>query len=149
MDAERRELVRHRAAGYCEYCRLPQSAVPFAPFHVEHIVARQHGGSDDPDNLALACDRCNLHKGPNLSSIDPQGGEMVPLFHPRRHVGEEHFRFRDATLLRRIGGLLSHCCIALVLWGLQAQACFVYNSRCLVRKASGTYFRRGQPSLIG
>src|SRR4051794_18394911 len=32
--------------------------------HVEHIVARQHGGADDPDNLALACNRCNASKGP-------------------------------------------------------------------------------------
>jgi len=40
-------------------------------FHVEHIVSRQHGGTDDPSGPALACDRCNAYKGPNLTSIDP------------------------------------------------------------------------------
>jgi 5-methylcytosine-specific restriction endonuclease McrA len=29
------------------------------------------------DNLALACHRCNLRKGPNLTGIDPMSGEMV------------------------------------------------------------------------
>src|SRR5437016_3905081 len=38
-------------------------------FHVEHIVARQHGGSDTVENLALACPECNRHKGTNLTGI--------------------------------------------------------------------------------
>jgi hypothetical protein len=60
-------------------------------FHVEHIVARQHGGGDEFDNLCLACDRCNLWKGPNLSSIDPATGQTVRLFHPRLDDWSEHF----------------------------------------------------------
>jgi len=48
------------------------------------VVPRQHGGTDDPGNLALACHRCNLRKGPNLTGIDPITGEIVPLFDPRR-----------------------------------------------------------------
>lgn len=83
MDAAIRRLVRQRAHERCEYCRLPQDAVDLR-FHIEHIVAKQHGGTDDTDNLCLACDRCNLHKGPNLSSIDPDSGQIVELFHPRR-----------------------------------------------------------------
>ena len=35
------DAVRRRAGGRCEYCRLPLY-VP-RPFHIEHIVARQHG----------------------------------------------------------------------------------------------------------
>lgn len=62
-------------------------------FHVEHIVARQHAGSDSADNLALACDRCNAYKGPNLTSIDSDTGEITPLFNPRRHAWDTHFRF--------------------------------------------------------
>jgi hypothetical protein len=38
MDSATRELVRGRAADCCEYCGLPQSEVPFAAFHVEHIA---------------------------------------------------------------------------------------------------------------
>ena len=82
--------VRRRADGRCEYCQLPQSAFR-RPFHVEHIVARQHGGSSGPENLALACWNCNLKKGPNLSGIDPLTGRMEALFNPRRDEWRRHF----------------------------------------------------------
>ena len=55
MDEQLRQTVRERADHRCEYCCLPQDAEPFFVYHVEHIVARQHGGSDDNENLALAC----------------------------------------------------------------------------------------------
>src|SRR5713101_9274932 len=93
MDAATRLLVRERAGNRCEYCRLPQDAVTLATFHVEHIIPRQHGGADDASNLALACHRCNLHKGPNLTGIDPESGEIVPLFHPRQAEWHDHFAF--------------------------------------------------------
>ena len=83
MNAALREMVRRRAADRCEYCRIPQSAIPDVRFHVEHIVARQHGGGDDTGNLALACDRCNCYKGTNLTAVDPQADTIVPLFNPR------------------------------------------------------------------
>jgi hypothetical protein len=57
MDERLREFVRNRADLRCEYCRIAQSAVVWGRFHVEHIRARQHGGTDDQDNLALACRR--------------------------------------------------------------------------------------------
>jgi len=38
---------------------MPQRATPLIAFHIEHIVPRQHGGTDDPGGLTLACDRCN------------------------------------------------------------------------------------------
>ena len=82
VDAETRRLVRQRAENRCEYCQLPEEFGDVT-FHVEHIVARQHKGGDELSNLALACDRCNLTKGPNLST--KVGGETVELFHPRRH----------------------------------------------------------------
>jgi len=50
------------------------------------------------ENLALACQRCNLHKGPNLSGVDPVTGELVQLFHPRRDRWAEHFRFEGVRL---------------------------------------------------
>lgn len=93
MDAATRDHVRRRASDRCEYCLLRQEHSDLT-HHVEHIVPKQHGGSDVPDNLALACHRCNLHKGPNLTGIDPVGGELVPLFHPRLNQWAEHFTFR-------------------------------------------------------
>ncbi len=98
MDAATRNFVRRRAADRCEYCRIPQEATPFIPFHVEHVVARQHGRDDSPGNLALACDRCNAFKGPNLTSIDPESGDVVALFDPRKDEWSEHFRFENGEI---------------------------------------------------
>jgi hypothetical protein len=53
----------------CEYCHLPSRFCPLT-FHVDHITPRQHGGSTEPDNLALACLHCNRHKGPNLAQTN-------------------------------------------------------------------------------
>jgi len=99
MAQRTRELVAQRAQDFCEYCRIPQHLVPFHTFHVEHIIARQHGGTDDLDNLCLACDRCNAYKGVNLSGVDPQTGCVIDLYHPRRDSWHEHFAFRGAEIL--------------------------------------------------
>ena len=64
------QAVRERAHDRCEYCHLPASVYPL-PFHVDHIVARQHGGQNVLENLALACLHCNRHKGPNIAGVDP------------------------------------------------------------------------------
>jgi hypothetical protein len=82
--------VRRRAGDRCEYCQLPQSAFRRA-FHIEHIVARQHGGLSRPGNLALACWNCNLKKGPNLSGVDPKTGLVAALFNPRKDEWDNHF----------------------------------------------------------
>ena len=95
MDSATSELVRQRAGHRCEYCRLPQHASALR-FHIEHIIARQHGGTDDPVNLALACPECNYQNGTNLSSIDLDTGKVTPLFHPRRDQWMDHFA-RDAA----------------------------------------------------
>jgi hypothetical protein len=71
MDARTRELVRRRADQRCEYCHLPENAVPYLVFHVDHIIAKQHLDevSDDLQGLAWSCSEYNYHKGPNLVSI--------------------------------------------------------------------------------
>ena len=97
MDAALRKLVRERTAGRCEYCHLPQHAIE-STFHIEHIRARQHGGADTADNLALNCDRGNLFKGPNLVSIDPLTQQVAPLFHPRNEDWDEHFVWRGSVI---------------------------------------------------
>ena len=58
-----------------------------------------HRGSDEPDNLALACQLCNLLKGPNLTSIDPATEKLERLFHPRREVWSDHFRLEGARII--------------------------------------------------
>ena len=91
MDDRVRQLARERAGLCCEYCRLPQTAASSIQFHIEHIRPRQHGGSDQTDNLALACPNCNWNKGPNMSAIDPQTDDLVQVFNPRADVWHEHF----------------------------------------------------------
>ena len=97
MDPATRTLVRTRANNRCEYCLLPQDASSLR-HHIEHVIPRQHGGSDDLSNLALACHRCNLSKGPNLTGIDPITGEIVPLFDPRLNRWTDHFCFRGPVI---------------------------------------------------
>ena len=69
-------------------------------YHVEHIRARQHAGSDDVGNLALACHHCNLRKGPNLTSVDPDRCDVVKLFNPRTEAWVEHFKIGDGIIIR-------------------------------------------------
>ena len=101
MTSATRAAVRERAAHRCEYCQLHQKDSPLAVLHVEHIIPRQHGGTDDLENLALACIDCNLHKGPNLTGIDPETNRVTTLFHPRRDLWEEHFAWRGLYLVGR------------------------------------------------
>ena len=84
MDTSTKALVQERAGNCCEYCQLHQDDSPLAALHIEHIIPKKHGGSEDMDNLALACIDCNLHKGSNLTGIDPETNEVTELFHPRR-----------------------------------------------------------------
>jgi HNH endonuclease len=93
--------VGPRAGGRCEYCRIHQDDEPFYRMHAEHIIARQHGGTDQPSNLALACHHDNEHKGPNLSGIDPRTGKIVRLFQPRRQRWGRHFRWDGPVLVGR------------------------------------------------
>jgi len=90
------DLVRRvweRAHGRCEYSSYP------LPFHVDHIIARQHGGLTALENLALACLHCNRHKGPNIAGRDPATGELVRLFHPRQDRWREHLEWVGAELV--------------------------------------------------
>ena len=101
MNASTRRLVWQRAEHRCEYCRLHQDHEPYYRFHIEHIIAKQHGGKADPNNLALACHHCNHHKGTNLSGIGRRTGSVVQLFHPRRQKWQRHFRLVRARVVGR------------------------------------------------
>ena len=100
LDPTLVEEVRQRALRRCEYCHLPAEVRNLA-FQIDHIVARQHGGGDESSNLAFACERCNSHKGPNLSSIDPFAGEVVRLHDPRAHRWNDVFRVEDGLIVGR------------------------------------------------
>ena len=101
MKESVRELVRTRAENRCEYCQLHQDDSPLAALHIEHIRPRKHGGTDAPENLCLACIDCNLHKGPNLTGIDPDTDSVTELFHPRRSVWADHFEWQGLLIFGR------------------------------------------------
>jgi len=98
MDRQTLDYVRRRAGERCEYCGLSQAQFPSLRFHTEHIRARQHQGSDAPDNLCLACPFCNLQKGTNQSAYDPTSGQLVRLFNPRTDIWQEHFRSEQGLI---------------------------------------------------
>jgi hypothetical protein len=91
MNAALRQRVRQRAHQCCEYCGARQEDEAWSLFHIEHVLPLKHGGADSLENLALACQHCNLNKGPNLSGIDPVSGCMVRLFDPRKDAWAAHF----------------------------------------------------------
>ena len=93
------ELVAARAEHRCEYCQAPE-AIFNHRFPIDHVVPRVFGGTDDPDNLALACHSCNGYKHQKLTALDQRHGLPARLFNPRHDKWEEHFRWnRTRTLL--------------------------------------------------
>lgn len=98
MNEALERRVRERAGARCEYCGLPES-ISRAAHAIDHIIARQHRGPTTLDNLALACIRCNLNKGPNIASLDPMDGGFTRLYHPRRDRWSDHFAVQGALLV--------------------------------------------------
>jgi hypothetical protein len=65
---------------------------------MDHIYAEKHGGATEDSNLALSCPHCNDFKGTDLTSIDPDSGWIVALYHPRQDKWEDHFRLVDGRI---------------------------------------------------
>ena len=88
--------VAERAGARCEYCRAPEQVFNFA-FEAEHILPRAAGGGSASDNLALACESCNLYKSDATTGWVAETEEDAPLFHPRHNRWPDHFRFDSET----------------------------------------------------
>lgn len=99
MHENTRQQVRQRAGLRCEYCQLPEQQSPVARLQIEHIVPRKHGGTDEEQNLALACIDCNLHKGSNLTGIDPETDRIAELFNPRTQEWADHFSWKGIEIV--------------------------------------------------
>lgn len=96
VNAALRRDVAQRARYRCEYCGMPD-AEAIAPHEPDHIIAVQHGGKTNLDNLAYACFDCNHIKGSYIASRDPATGELTPLFNPRTDLWTEHFQWHGAV----------------------------------------------------
>jgi HNH endonuclease len=85
----RRQVIAQ--AGYrCQYCKT-SSRLTGAPLIMEHILPRVLGGTDDRENLAASCYRCNEFKGAKTHAIDPETSQLVALFNPQTQIWTEHF----------------------------------------------------------
>ncbi len=98
VSARLRRLVRARAFERCEYCGLAQAGQE-ATFHIDHIVPETAGGPKVEINLAFACVSCSLRKEARRSAADPETGRKVRLFHPRRQIWDEHFRWEGFSVV--------------------------------------------------
>jgi 5-methylcytosine-specific restriction endonuclease McrA len=98
MKQSIREPIRIRANDCCEYCQA-QAYFSHDSFSVEHIIPIMRNGSDDLSNLAWSCLSCNNIKNIFVTSLDPETGQIVPLFHPREDLWEEHFEWSEDTTL--------------------------------------------------
>src|SRR5258708_25643650 len=96
-----RQKVRALAEDECEYWGL-QERYAVKAHEVDHVRAEKHGGMTVLENLCLSCFDCNRHKGSDLSSVDPVTDEVVPLFHPRRDLWDDHFRLADSGYIEGI-----------------------------------------------
>lgn len=100
-SAKLRQQVMQRARGLCEYCYSQQRYCPDR-FVCDHIFPVSFGGETTIANLAFACIGCNSKKGNERQALDSLTGEWVPLYHPRKHIWSDHFRWSD-DFLRLIG----------------------------------------------
>ena len=108
-----KQLVRQRADCLCEYCHSSER-LSANRFTVDHLIPRSLGGSDDLDNLALACRRCNERRYNFIAGLDPETEEIVPLFHPRRHNWADHFVWtEEGTIVSGITPIGRATCIRL------------------------------------
>jgi hypothetical protein len=94
-----RARIRAQAGNRCGYCLSRQDYVPW-PLEIEHIIPKAKGGTDDEENLWLACRACNLYKADQTHGRDPLTGHLVRLFDPRQQRWSRHFRWSaDGALI--------------------------------------------------
>lgn len=97
VSPAKRKIVAERARYLCEYCFAPQKYSPQS-FSVEHILPISKKGSDDLENLALACQGCNSFKSDKIFATDPLNEKKVRLFNPRKDIWSKHFVWSDDFL---------------------------------------------------
>ena len=85
-----RQLVIQAANYRCEYCKT-SSRLTGMPLIMEHILPRSLGGTDERNNLAASCYRCNEFKGAKTEALDPETQQLVPLYNPRNQDWLAHF----------------------------------------------------------
>jgi hypothetical protein len=87
VSAEVRDRVREQAG--------------HGTLEIEHLTPRARKGSDEEENLWLACRLCNSFKADQVSARDPETGRDVAVFNPRQQRWAEHFMWtKDGTRIQ-------------------------------------------------
>lgn len=94
ISEELRAKIRTEANNQCGYCQSLQKYV-LGILEIEHIIPKALGGSDDEENLWLACRLCNNYKGIQTHATDPITNRKVKLFNPRRQKWSQHFTWTN------------------------------------------------------
>ncbi len=94
ISEEVKARVRRDAKEQCGYCRSLQRYV-LGLLEIEHITPKAFAGTDDEENLWLACRLCNSYKGIQTQAKDPITGTTVLLFNPRQQKWTEHFTWTE------------------------------------------------------
>lgn len=102
---------RRAWVGKCLFCGrrlvIRDDGAPASHATLEHIWPRNHGGTDDVANLALACGGCNREKGSRHDARrrdDPRLLEVVAALRARR---AERWRAPLAALAGRIAPVMT------------------------------------------
>jgi 5-methylcytosine-specific restriction endonuclease McrA len=77
--------------GKCIHCQtklaIRLDGAPIGDATLEHIVPRNHGGTDALENLAVACGRCNAEKGlrhDHKRPDDPRARRVIERLQAKR-----------------------------------------------------------------
>lgn len=94
VSPKKKRFVLERSDRKCEYCLCLIDFIP-DPYTIEHIISLGQGGTNDIDNLAIACFGCNLYKQDKITAIDPLTDTKVSLYNPRIDKWKTHFSWNE------------------------------------------------------
>jgi 5-methylcytosine-specific restriction endonuclease McrA len=98
IPVERAAQVRADAGSLCGYCHADEGISGIA-LSIEHIIPWAVGGPTERENLWRSCRTCNERKRSQITAVDPETGETVPLSNPRTQRWTAHFQWSDDGIM--------------------------------------------------
>jgi hypothetical protein len=90
--------ICQQAQNRCGYCLFPQSLNPTV-LEIEHLLPTANGGTDEEENLWLACRLCNGYKGVQIEALDDETDQIVGLFNRRTQDWHAHFEWSQEKIV--------------------------------------------------
>ena len=82
--------------GKCIHCNrrliVARDGTPISHATIEHIVPRNHGGTNEVENLALACGSCNFEKGRRHDIRRADDPKFIEIVDRLRQVRRQRWR---------------------------------------------------------